>query len=499
MMNRVLSVLILLLLLPVAVQAQTAPSELSLADAVALARQHNPDYRAQLGNESVADWGVRSAYASFLPSASVSGGLSYQADGQMRLGNFTSDDIGLGTTPSYYFSSYSVGMQLGVDGSTFYRVGQEKAEREAVRARLDAADHTLRSAVTRQYLSALRARDAVALARAELSRAEANMALAEARHAVESATIIEVKQAEVERGRAEVEVLRAESNQETERLRLLQLIGLDLDGDVELTTRVRVFEPQWDADRLVRVAMGSQPDLEVARATSVAARSRVGMARSAFWPRLSLSGGLSGYTRRVGSDQYLIDQAERAMVDGAEECLGMNELLARLNPPMDPLDCTGYQFTDDMRDRVLEQNRQFPFNFHREPLSMSLGVSIPIFQGLGRQRDLEAARVNQEASELQLRAEELRVRADVLTSLSSLRAAYRAVQLEERNRELAGDQLRLARERYRVGVTSFIELMEAETMKARADRSHLLGVYLFQESLTALEAAVGQELATPES
>lgn len=477
--------------------AQAPPAQLSLPEALALASEHNPEYRSQVGDASVAEWGVRSAYASFLPTATVGGGMSYQGGGQARLGNFTSDDIGLGESPSYYFSSYSVNVQLGLDGSTFYRVGQEKAQREVVRARLDAAGQTLRANVTQQYLSALRSRDAVALARAELSRAEANVSLAEARHAVESVTILEVKQAQVERGRAEVELLRSEASAETEHLRLLQLIGLDLGHEVELTSEVRVFEPQWEAEPLVRVAMGAQPQLELARASTEVARSEVGMARSAFWPRLSVSTGLSGFTRRVGSDQFLLDQAERSVLGARAECMGMNELLARLNPPMEPLDCSEFTFTEEMRSRVLDQNRQFPLDFHREPVSLSVGVSVPVFQGLTRQRQLEAAHVGREAARQRLRGEELRVRADVMASLATLRAAYRAVQLEERNQELANDQLRLARERYRVGATSFIELMEAETMKARADRSHLLGVYAFQEALTALEAAVGQQLAIP--
>jgi outer membrane protein len=489
-----------LLVLPSSTRAQTPPSELSLGEAIALAREHNPEYRVQLGMESGAEWGIRSAYASFLPTATVGGGLSYQrGGGQARLGHFTADDIGLGEQPSYYFSNYSVGVQLGLDGSTFYRVGQEKANRDGVLAGIDAAEQALRANVTLQYLSALRSRDAVALAQSELSRAEANVALAEARHAVESVTILEVRQAEVERGRAEVELLRQEAAYANERLRLLEIIGLDLGGDFELTTSVEVFEPEWDADQLVRVAMASQPQLEVARATTRARRAELGMARSAFWPRLSLSTGLTGFTRRVGSDQYLLDRAESAMLDAADQCLAVNELMSRLNPPLPPQDCTGYVLTPDMRSRILDGNRQFPLNFHTEPVAVSLGISVPVFQGLTRQRQLDAAHASDEASRLRLRGEELRVRADVLASLGSLRAAYRAVRLEERNRALAEDQVRLARERYRVGAASFVELLEAETMKARADRSHLLGVYAFQEALTALEAAVGQQLATPQN
>jgi outer membrane protein len=492
-----LLVLLSVLLWPGTSQAQAPPTQLSLPDALALAREHNPEYRTQLGEGPVADWGVRSAYGSFLPTATVGGGVSYQGGGQARLGNFTAGDIGLGETPSYYFSSYSVGLQLALDGSTFYRVGQEKANRDAVRARTDVAGHRLRSQVTRQYLAALRQRDAVFLARAEVSRADANLALAQARHAVESATMMEVKQAEVERGRAEVEVIRAESGYETEKLRLLQLMGVELDRAVELTTAVVVFEPGWDEEMLVRVALGGQPDLDAARATTVAARSEVGMARSAFWPRLSMATGLTGYTRRVGSDHFLIDQAEGRMAEAARQCIEYNDLVSRLNPPLAPIDCTEYRFTDEMRSRLLADNRQFPLNFHREPLSMSVGVSLPVFQGLSRQRQLERAHANEEAARHRLRGEELRVEADVRTSMGALRAAYRAVRLEERNRELADEQLHLARERYRLGASSFIELMEAETLKARADRSHLLGVYAFQEALTALEAAVGHDLAIP--
>jgi outer membrane protein len=499
MRSVLLPVLLSSLLLPPAAEAQDPPSRLGLADAIALAREHNPDYRARLGEESAAEWGVRSAYASFLPTATVGGGISYQAGGQVRLGNFTAGDIGLGDTPSYYFSNYSLSVQLGLDGTTFYRVGQEKANRDVVRSRIDAAEQSLRAGVTRQYLAALRMRDAVALARAELERADANLRLAEARHAVESVTLLEVRQAEVERGRAEVELLRSEAGYETERLRLLQVIGLDPTGPVELTTEVGVFEPTWDGDALVRMAMGLQPDLDVARASAAMARSEVGMARSAFWPRLMLTTGLSGYTRRVGSDRYLIDQAELQLASAARQCIEANDLLSRLNPPLPPQDCSQFAFTDEMRTRILSENRQFPWNFDREPVSMALGISVPVFQGLNRQRQLERAHAANEAANYRLRAEELRVRTDVMAALASLRAAYRAVQLEDRNRLLADDQLRLARERYRIGVASFIELMEAETMKARADRSHLLGLYTFQEALTALEAAVGQELAIPDN
>ncbi len=496
-MHKSISLTIALLLLAMPASGQEPPMPLSLDEAVALALENSPDYRARLNDESVADWGVRSAYGGFLPTATVSGGLSYQEGGQARIGGFTAGDIGLTKTPDYYYSSYDMRIGLGLSGADFYQVGREKASRRSLLASLTAAGQTLQANVTRQYMAALRAKDAVALAEAELERAEANLSLAEARYQVEAGTAIEAKQAGVERGRAEVGVLRSKAQLHNQKIRLLQLVGTGLDREIELTSEVPVFEPRWSLASLVDAAMTSQPELEAARASTEAADAGVGMARSAFWPSLSLSTGMSGYTRRVGSDEYLIRQGQESAANARDQCVQTNQILARLSPPMQAQDCSAFEFTDERRDELLSQNDQFPFSFVEEPLSVSLGISVPVFQGLSRKHQLETARAQADDARWQLRSRELATRADVETAYRDLRTAYEAVRLEERNLELARDQLHLARERYRVGVAAFLELMEAETLMARADREYLLGVYTFQEALTALEQATGQKLSIP--
>lgn len=495
-MRRLTSLSTAFLLLATLAAAQEPPATLSLEEAVALALEHSPAYRARLNDEREADWGVRAAYASFLPTASLSGGLSYQGGGQARIGGFTTGDIGVNQAPDYYYSSYSVGVALGLSGADFYGVEREKATRSSLLAGLESAGQTLEANVTRQYMAALRARDAVGLARAELERAEANLSLAEARFELEAATAIESKQAQVERGRAQVGVLRAESSFHNQKVRLLELIGLDLGRDVELTSTVPVFEPRWSLSSLIDVAMGSQPELESARASTRAADAGVGMARSAYWPSLSLSTGLGGFTRRAGSDEYLLRQA----LGGArQQCALVNDFVTALQLDVPLQNCSEIELSEQDRAEILAGNHQFPFRFTGEPLSLSLGVSMPLFQGLTRKRQLESARSRADDARWELRRRELATRADVETAYRELETAHRSVQLEERNLELARDQLRLARERYRVGAAAFIELMEAETLMARADREYLLGVYTFQEALTALEQAVGQKLAIPEN
>jgi outer membrane protein TolC len=93
-----------------------------------------------------------------------------------------------------------------------------------------------------------------------------------------------------------------------------------------------------------------------------------------------------------------------------------------------------------------------------------------------------------------MRGDELRVRTQVNIAYLDVATARQSVDLEARNRDLADEQLRLARELYRVGVNTFLELQEAETVKARADRAYLQAVYTFHDGLATLEAEVGRSL-----
>ena len=125
---------------------------------------------------------------------------------------------------------------------------------------------------------------------------------------------------------------------------------------------------------------------------------------------------------------------------------------------------------------------------------MSRGVSIPIFQGLSRQRNLEAARLQRDDLGYQVREQELALDADIAVGLANVRTAYQSALLEERNRALADQQLRLARERYRLNAITFIELVDAQTVFAQADRDNVIAVFFYHDTVTSLEALVGSSL-----
>ena len=125
---------------------------------------------------------------------------------------------------------------------------------------------------------------------------------------------------------------------------------------------------------------------------------------------------------------------------------------------------------------------------------MQLGISIPIFQGLSRQRNLEAARLQRDDLGYQVREQELALDADIAIGLATARTAYESALLEERNRALADQQLNLARERYRLNAITFVELVDAQTVLAQADRDNVIAVFFYHDTVTSLEALVGSSL-----
>jgi outer membrane protein len=482
----------------VPVGAQENVPTLTLEEALSLARRNNPDYLAQQNDAGIADWAVREAYGALLPGATVSGGLSWQDAGTARFGIFTGEDLGIGSTTSYYSSSYNLGLNYRLSGSTLLAPAREKASRRATEAGIEASRLTLETNVTGQYLAVLRAQDGVDLARQELVRAEENVRLAEARVAVGAAIPMEVKQAQVERGRTQVSLLQAENLVRTERLRLGQTIGVPLEQDLRLTTAFAVTDVPWQPAMLIETAFSGNPQLLAARATERASDAGVDMARSAYLPSLSLSAGFSGYTRQAGNENFLVQQARDRLDSERDNCQFLNDLSAGLNSPLPdrPADCSGFQLTPAIESRIRSENRVFPFDFAREPLGASLQISLPVFQGFTRERQVEEARAAASDARYRLRAEELRIRTDVNTAYLNLVTARQSVDLERTNQELALEQLELARERYRLGAASFIELQEAETVQARADRASLNALYAFHEALAALESAVGRPLRT---
>jgi outer membrane protein len=477
------------------ITAQEVPTSLSLEDALEIARTTNPSFLQMRNDEALADWDVRQAWGALMPSASATGGMSWQGSGDTQLsGSLNLSDLGFGDQPSFYGSSYFLGLNYSMNWATILGPKQSKAQRRVTLAGIGVAEANLVSGVTTAYVELLRQQDAVRLAELQLQNSEFNLRLARGQLEVGQVTPIDVGQAEIQVGRNEVSVLQTRNRLTTSRMRLLQLLGLPVDREFEATTTFELSEPTWDLQMLSALAIEDNPELKRRRLSARSADVSVSSAWSAYMPSMSITTGWSGFTRQASSTDLSISQAELTVASTISQCISTNDLYARLTPPLPSLDCAQFVFTDAMRQDIISGNNQFPFNFTGSPPSLRLSVSIPIFSGLSRQRNLEAARLQANDIREQIREQELTVQADLAIGLANVRTAYESALLEERNRVLAEQQVTLARERYQLGAITFVELVDAQTIFAQAEADRIGAVFAYHDSVTNLEALVGTSL-----
>lgn len=498
---RALLVLPALVLLPAAVAAQrpstgAVPDSLSLSDAMQLAVRYNPTFRQIENDLGPAAWSVRNSYASFLPSLTLSNGYTYQDAGSNSL---------LGSAfmaPSATLSStYSLSLDLSLSGQTFMQPGLARAEQRAADASVAGAEINLQAAVRRQYLAVLQAQAQVDLAETQLRRNQEFERLAQARFEVGQNTLLDVRQAEVARGQSAVALLQARQAVVVEKLRLFEQIGLPGSEDpaaVVLTDSFAITQPAWELTALLGESEQQNPDLTALRARQASARANERAVRSEWLPSLNLGATWSGFTQEFTDADPLIAAAQMDAAAALTGCQQQNELHGAVNTgfgtSLPIADCSRFTFGAPEAAALRNQNAVFPFDFTTQPWRASVFISFPIFTQLARPlRNAQASAVAADAREA-VRQRELLVRRAVTEQYYALLTAHETIGLQENNRGAAGEQLRLATERYRVGSGTFFELLDAQLAAERAEADYINAVYAYHQAIASLEEAVGRPL-----
>ena len=477
-----------------ALVAQQAPSQLTLEEAISIAKQNSPMYLSTSNDMSAANWQEREAYAAFLPtiSGNMSGG--WQEAGVQRIGTLVFAD----QITDWAFSSYGINFNLTLSGQTLFGVPNARANKRATEARIDAAEWSLESLVAFQYMAALRALDQVDVAQRQLDRARQNMRIVTTRVETGASAGIDGKQAEVDLGRAEVTLIQAQRDLRQGKLLLAEQLGVALDTDVELSSQFEVFEPDFDMSELMGLALNSHPSLRAFVAQESASKSAARqIATSQYLPTVRLSSGIRGTALQALNETFVTSQAQDMASARMGNCEFNNALNARLTSPLPSLgndDCGSFALTNEGLASALSTNEVFPFDFTKLPLSFNATVSIPIWSGFSRQRQVSQANNVAEDAAHSRRAEELRLRTAVRNAYDNLTSALQVMEVETRNRALSEKHLQLQQRRYALGAAGMLELMDAQTLLTASDQLYLNALYDFHYSLITLEAAVGQPL-----
>jgi outer membrane protein len=474
-----------------AASQQSVATTLSLADAIALARQHNPVYRQAIHDRSPAAWGVRNAWSSlWLPTLSASGGIGYAGPGQQ---NFLTSSFS--QSVSTWSSSYGFFLDWTLNGQTLSQPGLKKAQLNAADADVTGAETNLVTAVTEQYLTVLQARDNAEVARQQLQHDQEFLKLAQARYDVGRASLLDVRQAQVARGQAQVTLLRAQTAVQVEKLRLFQAMGVPAPVDVETVQLTETFPlqtPTWRLGDLLTMAEHQNPSLKALRERENAAGWGVKAASSSYGPSLALTANWSGFTQKLSDINPTIAGIRQSARTDSLACAYENGQW--LNAGGTPLNCALLTNTAAQEQLIQDQNARYPFHFTPQPFQARLTVTLPLWGNFQQPLSVSLAKASQQDLQESVRARGLQVRTDVSQAYLTLQTAFQAIAIQDTNRTAAREQLQLATERYRVGSGTFFELLDAQVAALRAETEYINAVYDYHKGLAALEAAVGRTL-----
>ena len=486
--------------------APPTPRQLSLPQALELARKNSPTYRQTLNDADPAAAAVRSANWARYPTLSAGSGVTYSGSGKSTF-NAT---IFSQASPTVS-SNYRLSANWDLSARNFIGAAQSQALQRATEENITGAGVSLTQTVTVQYLTGLRAVATVGVARQQVLRNQNFLDLARARNQVGQATMLDVRQAEVAKTRADVQLLRARQNETDAKIELFRLLGIATGEGLDSLTLSDAFplvEATFDLAQLRTLAREHNPALRALDAQADAARLGVKSAKSEYLPSLSISTGLSGFTQQFTDANALLANRLSGAQGSAANCNFQNGILQRLTSPHPApnggviancnasagLDATGAALQPDVAQAIRSGNSVFPFSFTRQPISVSASISVPLWDGFSRATRVSQARAQEEDARESLRAQALAVDGQLQSRLLAVRTSWEASRLQDLNQVAAREQLRLAQEKYRIGNGSGLEVSDAQNAVTQAEADYVTAVYDYHLAVVGLEAVVGRPL-----
>ncbi len=460
---------------------------LTLDEAIAVARRNNPTFLVQANGRRTADAAIRSARGGMLPSADASFSSRFQQAGQQVFSGQS-----FSNSSATLQSGYSVGLNYRVNRSTFLLPKAAVANREALEADISGSAEQLRATVTTQYLTVLQAQARAALQDTLVKTAEAQLDLAKAKLAVGSGTSLDIRRAEVALGQTQVARLRERNNVDIERVRLFQQMGVEEPQGVRLVTDFPIVAANFSLAALLEDARSRHPAIVAQRARERSASLNVAVAKSAYTPTLSLSTGVGGNSYQYTNSDFLVNQARSGVIGAQEDCFVQDSIRTRVGLPS--ANCGAIQFTDAQASAIRDRNSQFPFSFQRSPVSLNASLSIPIFDNFSREERVQTAQVQHDDAMFNIRARDLALTADVTQAYRTLQTAVQTVALQEQTALKAREELSYAEETYKVGASTFLDVVTSRGSYEQALIDRVNAVYEYHKAFAALENAVGHPL-----
>jgi outer membrane protein len=433
-----------------------AAQPLTLARAIDLALQLQPDVAAAQANREASEQRVTQAQANYYPNVSP----TYNYRSQYTFGtrnqfiNGVVIPVQSGTTVTNRLGD--IGADLTLFDSFRREYGAQQA-RQNLRSSLFSEQNTRQvviADVANNYFNALRQDALVRVQEAQVARAQNTLDVVRAQVEVGTARRIDIYQAEADLLNAQVALVRSRNNAEVAQAQLKNALGIiggerlrlaDVPAPSPQTPTTAALEEGTKASDAPASPAPTQTDAElIDRYANLAFRLRPDVAQS---------------VSNVESNQTAVK-------------------LARIN--------NGLQVTT-----TLSGAYQYAPSTGNNRL-LSLGLSYPLFNAGLTRAQVRASQAQVRASEANLTGQRQQVAVEVEQSYRTLAQSRAAIPAAEAAQRAAQINYEAAIESRREGVGSIVDVITAQTSLVQAQINYVQAVYDFYAADAALARAVGQ-------
>ncbi len=299
-------------------------------------------------------------------------------------------------------------------------------------------------AVRGSYYAVLTAEQGVQVAQEVLDSALEQARVAKLRYEAGVAPHFDVLSADARVARVEQSLISAQSDLDIARAALSAVIGVPLPVDTELTTPRFAARTEGDLGALVQEGLRRRPDLLALRAEADAARERVSVARAGRWPTLSAT---LSWTLR-----------EKTTIPG------------------DVFGVPGAEIT-------VSQNSGF----------LAVAANWGLYTGGQVEGEVKETKARWKQSQDEVARQELEVELAVTRAYVLLSAATAQIAAAQRELVQAEEAQRVANIRYQEGVSTSVEILDAEAALEGAKTRLNQAIFDRDLAVAALDLAVGRE------
>lgn len=418
--------------------AAPPPRPITLEEALALAELNSPQMIQAQGNLRTSRAGVRSGYAAFIPSLSVSAGATRQLPATRATTRIENGQvITIPSEPWSFSDGVSANLELFDGGRRLQELKQARATVEAADAGETAARFDLALSVQEQFFAVLAAREAEAAAQSTMQQAGEQLRAAVARLRSGSGTRSDSLRSEIQLSNARLSLLTAQNDLTNASAGLTRVVGSTEPVTASDTGLPEPAALTLNDEELIRLAENG-PAVRQAEAGWKQARTARRASGSASLPTLSAGYSYGG--------------------SGTDARFGLGE---------DPFSYRG---------------------------ALRFSLSYPIFNQLNREEQSIRATVAERNAEAALRDARLAARQNLTQYLGALRLSEERVAAQLTSTRSAEEDLRVQQQRYGLGVSTLLDLLTSQSQRSAAQDALIQARYDRRVARARLEALVGQAL-----